>query len=164
MELVNDTYKIWEYMYAVSRNCLYQGIPKKEFLEISMSDKIYLETVYYMENPKISEIAEKLHYTSTAITNMTKKLEKKGYIKRIKSEEDKREVHLELTKKGNYLFLWKEEMHKITVNNIKELLNPEEFENFKYLLGKISKDFENKLDVIYDQNKNINKSDWPPII
>ena len=164
MELVNDTCKIWEYMYAVSRNCLYQGIPKKEFLEISMSDKIYLETVYYMENPKISEIAEKLHHTSTAITNMTKKLEKKGYVKRIKSEGDKREVRVELTKKGNYLFLWNEEMHNVTVKEIKELLSPEEFENFKFLIRKISEDFENKLDGLYSQNKNINKSDWPPII
>lgn len=164
MELVKDTCKIWEYMYAVSRDYLYQGISKKEFLEISISDKLYLETVYYMENPKISEIAEKLHHTNTAITNMTKKLEKKGYVKRIKSEVDKREVRVELSKKGNYLFLWKEEMHIITVKEIKEILNPEEFENFKYLLGKISNDFENKLDIIYDQNKNINKSDWPPIV
>ena len=153
MELVNDTYKIWEYMYAVSRNCLYQGIPKKEFLEISMSDKIYLETVYYMENPKISEIAEKLHYTSTAITNMTKKLEKKGYIKRIKSEEfDKRGVHIELTEKGKLMFRWKEEMNLATIDEFSKALTPEELETLDKLYEKIGSHLNKKLSLIYSQN------------
>ncbi|MBB6402516.1 DNA-binding MarR family transcriptional regulator [Methanococcus maripaludis] len=164
MEKIKNTCKIWEYIYTISRDRLYQKIPKEEFLRLSTSDKEYLEAVKNLNNPKISDLATEMGYTKTAVTNMVQKLEKNGYIKKIKSKGDKREINVELTYKGRYIFELKEEVYGYTIKRIKEVLTPQELETFKTILEKIAKDFDKELDKIYEQNKNIDKSDGPPII
>lgn len=104
MEKIKNTCKIWEYIYTISRDRLYQKIPKEEFLRLSTSDKEYLEAIKNLNNPKISELARDMGYTKTAVTTMVQKLEKNGYLKKIKSKEDKREINVELTDKGRYIF------------------------------------------------------------
>uniref|UniRef100_A9A7L1 Transcriptional regulator, MarR family n=1 Tax=Methanococcus maripaludis (strain C6 / ATCC BAA-1332) TaxID=444158 RepID=A9A7L1_METM6 len=151
-------------MYVISRNHLYQRIPKEEFLKISLSDREYLEAINKLKNPKISELAEEMKYTKTSVTNMVQKLEKNGYVKRIRSKSDKREVYVELTEKGHYIFEWKENMHEITISGVMEILTPQELETFEILLEKIAKEFDQELDIIYKQNEHIDKLDWPPLI
>lgn len=47
-----------------------------------------------------SELAEELDVTLPAITNLSKKLVNKGYIKRITPDTDRRSVYLQLTEQG----------------------------------------------------------------
>lgn len=164
MEKIKNTCKIWEYIYTISRDRLYQKIPKEEFSRLSTSDKVYLEAIKNLNNPKISELATKMGYTKTAVTTMVQKLEKNGYIKKIKSKDDKREINVELTDKGRYIFELKDEVYEYTIKRIKEVLTPQELETFKNILEKIAKDFDQELDKIYEQNEDIDKSDGPPII
>ncbi|MBA2861741.1 MarR family winged helix-turn-helix transcriptional regulator [Methanococcus maripaludis] len=152
MNILKNMDKIWEFMYIASRNYLYTKIPEEEVSNFTLADREYLETINRMKNPKISELAEKMGYTNAAITKMTQKLEKKDYVKRIKSEEDKREVIIELTEKGNFMFRWKEEMNLATIDEFSKALTPEELETLDKLYEKIGTHLNKKLSLIYSQN------------
>lgn len=53
-----------------------------------------------MGSPRMSEVALKGRVTRGAVTLMINKLEKKGYVKRVRSDRDRRVVRLKLTAKG----------------------------------------------------------------
>jgi MarR family 2-MHQ and catechol resistance regulon transcriptional repressor len=54
----------------------------------------------------IQEIGSKIDMTSGTMTYVIDKLEKKGYIKRVRCAEDRRRIYIELTDQG--LDFWKE--------------------------------------------------------
>ncbi|WP_210468045.1 MarR family winged helix-turn-helix transcriptional regulator [Sporosarcina sp. 6E9] len=50
---------------------------------------------------KMSELANSLHITAGAVTTASNILIENGYISRLRNEEDRRVVHLDLTEKGS---------------------------------------------------------------
>ncbi|WP_155810392.1 MarR family winged helix-turn-helix transcriptional regulator [Methanococcus maripaludis] len=144
-------------MYVSSREYLYQKIPKEDVLEFTMTDKKYLDTIRTLENPKITELANEMGYTKTSVTERINKLEKKGYVEKIRSESDKREVIVKLTERGHFMFKWRNEMHKCTLKEIENILSPEEIEIFERLSEKIGNSLEEKLEVKYSKNPELKK-------
>lgn len=59
-----------------------------------------LQTLAAGEMRNCSELAGALDVTLPAVTNLTNKLARKGYIERIVSETDRRNVNLRITDKG----------------------------------------------------------------
>jgi Transcriptional regulators len=53
---------------------------------------------------KLSEIASLLSITKGAVTQMVQKLEEKGYVCRVRSNENRKTVYLDLTPKGRKAF------------------------------------------------------------
>lgn len=74
----------------------------------------------------VKEIALSLHITQPSVTTAINRLEKKGCVERVRSKEDRREVHIHLTslgKKIHSLFL---RFHSNMVRSIAEDLTDEE--------------------------------------
>ncbi len=73
---------------------------------------------------KMSELAIALHLTPGAITTASDHLNEQGYISRIRDEEDRRVVHLELTEKGDLklkeLQSEGKKIMKLVFNNVSE--------------------------------------------
>lgn len=65
----------------------------------------------------IQDIGAKIDMTSGTMTYVIDKLEKKGYIKRVRCSEDRRRIYIELTEVG--LTFWK----KIIVEHMKQMEN-----------------------------------------
>ena len=65
-----------------------------------------------------SEVAKELSITVGTLTTAINKLVKKGYVERIRSEDDRRVVKLGLTKKGKLLFRVHQHFHREMVKNI----------------------------------------------
>ncbi len=59
-----------------------------------------LVVLYKYEKLTMKDIAAKIHRTKPTVTVLINKLEKQGYIKRNKSENDSRITYITLTKKG----------------------------------------------------------------
>ncbi|TNJ62626.1 MarR family transcriptional regulator [Paenibacillus hemerocallicola] len=59
-----------------------------------------LQTLAAAEMRNCSELAGAMDVTLPAVTNLTNKLARKGYIERIVSETDRRNVYLRITDKG----------------------------------------------------------------
>ena len=72
-------------------------------------DILYMREVHFvieissMENPTMSEVATRLNVTQGAVTQMATRLEKKGYVIRVKDDQDKRVTTIALTEKGQKL-------------------------------------------------------------
>ena len=77
---------------------------------------------------KLSEIAIRLGITKGAVTQMVQKLEEKGYVKRVRSTENKKTVYLDLTSKGMQAFRWHTDLHsRLQADFLKEISDmPEE--------------------------------------
>ena len=77
---------------------------------------------------KLSEIASRLAITKGAVTQMVQKLEEKGYVKRVRSTENKNTVYLDLTPKGMQAFRWHTDLHsRLQADFLKEISDmPEE--------------------------------------
>lgn len=63
------------------------------------------------QDANLSAIASHLGVTKGAVTQMVQKLEQKGYLIRIKGNENKKTVYLHLTDKGKKAYLWHKDLH-----------------------------------------------------
>ena len=66
--------------------------------------------------------------TLGTVTTSLNNLERKGYIERLRSDQDRRVVHLHLTKKGRLVHRLHKRFHKAMVESIIEGMSPEELD------------------------------------
>jgi len=83
-----------------------------DFQDITNNDMHILEAVGIGEPKMMSAIATRLSVTVSTLTINMKGLEKKGYLVRERSEEDKRVVLVTLTEKGRKAFFHHRDFHK----------------------------------------------------
>ncbi|MFJ5763173.1 MarR family winged helix-turn-helix transcriptional regulator [Neobacillus sp. NPDC093182] len=97
--------------------------------------------LYQKNRLSVKEIAEKIHRKQPTVTVLVDKLEKLGYVERIKSEEDSRVTLIDLTEKGKQLEpLFREVSDKVN-DSIYGRLNTAEKEQLEHLLERILKGF-----------------------
>lgn len=84
----------------------------EEFSDITNNDMHIIEAVGISEPKNMSEIAKSLSVTVGTLTTNMNGLEKKGYIVRERSSEDKRVVYTTLTERGKKAFYHHRDFHK----------------------------------------------------
>ena len=95
-----------------------------------------IEAIGIDELRNMSEIASRLGVTVGTLTTNMNSLEKKGYIIRKRSEDDKRVVLAELTEKGKKAFFHHRDFHKNMIKAIVKDLNEDEMKSvIKVLLN-----------------------------
>ncbi|MDR0137764.1 MarR family transcriptional regulator [Metabacillus idriensis] len=67
---------------------------------LPFNEFMVLRLIHEQKHINISQIAEKLSVSASHITSVSEKLIKKGYLIRIRAEDDRRVVYLELTETG----------------------------------------------------------------
>ena len=77
-----------------------KALTSSEFRDISVNDMHILEAVGTEEPRSMSSVAKSLSVTVGTLTIAMNNLVKKGYVNRVRSEEDRRVVLISLTKKG----------------------------------------------------------------
>lgn len=109
----------------------------------------------YEENP-MKVVANRLDVTLATLTVSITKLEKKGYVKRTRSEVDRRQVLVALTKKGKQAYRVHGLFHKRLIGNALEGLNSEEETVLIRALSKVKFFFEEEYEAMnaeYEANK-----------
>ena len=66
---------------------------------LSATEMFSVEIINYLGRPTIGQFADFINISLPGATYKVNALEKKGYIKRVRSEEDRRESYLEMTAK-----------------------------------------------------------------
>ncbi len=89
-----------------------EAVITEEFKDITNNDMHIIEAVGIGEPKKMSEIAKALSVTVGTLTTNMNGLEKKGYIERNRSNEDKRVVYAILTERGRKAFYHHRDFHK----------------------------------------------------
>ncbi|MFE7151522.1 MarR family winged helix-turn-helix transcriptional regulator, partial [Heyndrickxia sporothermodurans] len=98
---------------------------------------------------RASELAEELCVNKSAITVKIEKLEAKGFILRQRDKDDRRNIYLSLTEKGQIIYEQGEAKIESFVSKYLEKLDPKDFEAFIDLYEKI-------LSIIQDHKEETN--------
>lgn len=111
----------------------------EEFRDITNNDMHIIEAIGVEEPKNMSAIAHKLSVTVGTLTTNMNGLEKKGYILRERSLEDKRVVHVTLTDKGKKAFYHHRDFHKSMIRAIIKDLSEEEMEILRSCLVNLNR-------------------------
>lgn len=95
-----------------------KAVITEEFKDITNNDMHIIEAVGIDEPRKVSEIAKILGVTVGTLTTNMNGLEKKGYILKERSNEDKRVVYVTLTERGRKAFFHHRDFHKNMIKSI----------------------------------------------
>ena len=112
-----------------------------EYKNISVNDMHIMDAVGIREQKNMSTVARALNVTVGTLTIAVNNLVKKGYIQRVRSEEDRRVVLISLTEKGEKAFCHHRDFHEKMVLAILKGLNVEETEALTRALTKLQKFF-----------------------
>ena len=99
-----------------------------EYSYITNNDMHIIEAIGMEEPRSMSVIARRLSVTVSTLTTNMNGLERKGYIKRQRSQEDKRVVYVILTDKGRKAFFHHRDFHKKMIKALVKDLSEEEME------------------------------------
>lgn len=101
-----------------------KAIRTSEFGDLTSNDMHIIETVGIKEEKNMSAVAKSLSVTTGTLTIAMNSLVKKGYVERVRSQEDRRVVLLSLSPKGRKAYehhkVFHENMIKATVDKLSE--------------------------------------------
>ena len=106
------------------------------FNELTLTQMHYLETINNKRNPNLTELALEMGLTKPTVTVAIYKLIEKEYVYKIKSDEDRRNLHLHLTEKGKLLNQMHDYAHKLLAERMIKVFDEDELTELKLLLNK----------------------------
>ena len=103
-----------------------KAIKTGEYKELSVNDMHVIEAIGLKEAKNMTSVARELSVTTGTLTISVNGLVKKGYVERVRSEEDRRVVLISLTEKGRQAFAQHEAFHRSMIDAVIAGLNQEE--------------------------------------
>ncbi len=103
-----------------------RAIQTGEFKGVTTNDMHVIEAIGIEEAKNMSSVAKKLNVTMGTLTISVNSLVKKGYVQRVRSEEDRRVVFVSLTDSGKRAFEHHKKFHANMINSIIADLSEEE--------------------------------------
>lgn len=109
---------------------------------LSISELHTIAAVGLHEVNPMKVVAGRLDVTLATLTAAMNKLERKGFVERMRGEVDRRQVLVRLTSKGRKAFRAHEAFHHKMVDNALSALTPEERDVFIRAVGKVKDYFD----------------------
>ncbi len=125
-----------------------RAVITEEYKDLTNNDLHIIEAVGVEEPRNMSAIAARLTVTVSTLTTNMNGLEKKGYIRRERGQEDKRVVYVTLTDKGRKAFFHHRDFHKRMIRAIVKDLNEDEMEILYRCLTNLNRFLEPENDTV----------------
>ena len=122
------------------------AIITSEYSDITNNDMHVIEAIGLDEPKKMTEIAKAMSVTTGTLTKAMNSLEKKGYVQRQRSEQDKRVVHITLTGRGMQAFRHHEKFHQDMIAFILCNISSQESRVLRKALERLMAYFKQKYD------------------
>lgn len=122
---------------AIEQRALITG----EFKDISYNDMHIIEAIGIREPKNMSSIAKTLSVTTGTLTIAVNGLVRKGYVNRVRSEEDRRVVLISLTDKGRRAYQHHAQFHDKMIRAVSADMEEGEMEVLVRSLNKLNKFF-----------------------
>ena len=90
-------------LYACSKEIVKRYKPYLDPLDLTYTQYITMMVVWEEKEITVKALGDKLFLDSGTLTPVLKKLEQKGYVKRVRSKDDERNLIITLTKDGEEL-------------------------------------------------------------
>ena len=131
---INDyLVQIFNEVLLIEENSLRQS----EFSDLTIKEMHTIEAIGLEGDLSSSQVAEKLSVTKGTLSVSIQNLVTKGYVERVRLEEDRRVVRLKLSKKGKLLFRLHRKFHLDMVRDTITGLDQEEAEMLIKGLGNL---------------------------
>ena len=127
-------------VYSKFRALYYRDVLHKvklRELSLTTSEVYCVDIIHNLNKPTIQEFSNFIGISSPNATYKVNSLIKKGYLKKVQSETDKREYYLDVTEKYYRYYNINQKYLDIIENRLKETLSEEEFNIFNNTLIKI---------------------------
>jgi DNA-binding MarR family transcriptional regulator len=112
-------------------------LKKSKFSDLTITEMHTIDAIGMYKKKTTTEVARELLVTVGTLTTSINRLVKKGYVERIRSEDDRRVVKLGLTKTGRLVFRGHQHFHLEMVKSAIKDLNTEEQEVFRKALANL---------------------------
>ncbi len=107
---------------------------------LSVVETFCVEVIYALNRPTVKEFAEFAQISSPNAAYKVNSLIKKGYIKKVQNEEDKREFYLEVTEKYlNYVGITYDYI-ALVMQRIRDRLSEQDIEKFEEIMQVLSEE------------------------
>ena len=90
-------------LYACSRNIIKKYGPLLAKFDLTYTQYIVMIVLWEQDNINVKDLGQKLYLDSGTLTPLLKNLESKGYINRVRNNNDERIINVCLTKEGKAL-------------------------------------------------------------
>ena len=118
---------------------IFQGFEERE-ANLSTAEVFCVEVVHALGKPTIGELTDFLQISQPNGAYRVSSLVRKGYLKKIQSQEDKREFYLEVTDKFYYYYNVKNEYIDVVLGRLAERFSKEDIEKVEEVLTVMSKE------------------------
>jgi len=126
-----DYQQVNEYLTSIFNNVLVieeVSLRGSRFKDISIKEMHTIDVIGKFSEATPSKVSKELMVTLGTVTTSLNNLERKGYVERIRSDQDRRVVYLHLTKKGRLVHRLHKRFHKAMVEKIIDGMSPEEMD------------------------------------
>lgn len=115
-----------------------QAMRTDEFKDVTTNDMHVIEAIGMDEQKNMTAVAKALHVTTGTLTISINSLVKKGYVNRVRSEEDRRVVLVSLTPRGKGAFLCHQHFHEDMIESVVQEFSEEEKQILEKALKRIN--------------------------
>lgn len=118
-----------------------RAIRTGEYNDVTANDMHVIEAIGTEEAKNMTSVARSLDVTTGTLTIAVNSLVRKGYVNRVRSEEDRRVVLISLSDKGKKAYLHHRQFHDRMINVVVEELTEEEQQVLERALKKLNQFF-----------------------
>ncbi|QKS72711.1 MarR family transcriptional regulator [Paenalkalicoccus suaedae] len=129
---------------ASFKKLVQESVTTEGIAKLSVNQIHYIEAISKLYNPTVTDIANAMNLSKASVTAGINKLVESGYAKKMQSTEDKRVFYVSLTDKSASFIQAKTFAAQSFGKKIEETLTPEEAEQFKTILIKLTRAFKEK--------------------
>lgn len=105
---------------------------------ISYNSMLYINVIYYKQKCTLSELAQALHVTKSAVTIKINELIKKNLVEKIQSEDDKRVFYVRVSKEMMQMMEMYGSIFSAVAEDLNKQFTPEQLETFSSILHVIT--------------------------
>lgn len=120
-----------------------RAIRTEEYKDVTTNDMHVIDAIGTGEAKNMTSVAKSLEVTTGTLTIAVNSLVKKGYVDRVRSEEDRRVVLVSLSNKGRQAYLHHRRFHEKMINAVINELTDEEQQVLEKALMKLNYFFRN---------------------
>ncbi len=114
---------------------------------LSVVETFSVEIIFALNRPTVKEFAEFTQISAPNAAYKVNSLIRKGYIRKVQSQEDKREYHLEVTDRFMEYYNLSNEYVKTVMERVKERIPEEDAQKFAEILETMSRELMPELEL-----------------
>lgn len=141
MDIKDTLNRLFVELFRDINNIEERQIRTGEFSNLTMNDIHVIKAIGTKKGKNMSSVAKALNVTMGTLTIAVNSLVKKGFVDRVRSEEDRRVVLVSLTPKGKKAYAKHEEFHAGMIDAIVNRLSLEEQQILAKSLDDLNKFF-----------------------